>query len=77
MKNRNREEIRDGGKRKMRGGELSRRAAAGALAAICLIAGTGEAQTVQAAPATPQVDETMYVNLDYYGKTSKINVVKG
>lgn len=77
MKNRNREEIRDGGKRKMRGGELSRRAAAGALAAICLIAGTGEAQTVQAAPAAPQVDETMYVNLDYYGKTSKINVVKG
>ena len=29
------------------------------------------------AEATVDVDETMYVNLDYYGRVDKINVVKG
>lgn len=32
---------------------------------------------VYGAPAGADVDETMYVNLDYYGKTTKVNVVKG
>lgn len=78
MKNRNQLEER-GSERKLRGrGRIvSRRAAAGALAAVCFLAEIGGAKTVQAAPAAPTVDETMYVNLDYYGKISKINVVKG
>ena len=29
------------------------------------------------APASVETDETMYVNLDLYGKTTKVNVVKG
>ena len=29
------------------------------------------------AEAAVDVDETMYVNLDYYGRLDKINVVKG
>lgn len=32
---------------------------------------------VKAAPPQVQVDETMYVNLDYYGRETQINVVKG
>lgn len=32
---------------------------------------------VQAAAPEASVDETMYVNLDYYGNTDQINVVKG
>ena len=77
MKNRNPGEERERRRMNMRGRrrKISRRAAAGILAAVCLSAGAGE--TVQAAPALPEVDETMYVNLDYYGKISKINVVKG
>lgn len=35
------------------------------------------AAPVHAAAPEPAVDETMYVNLDYYGRTTKINVVKG
>ena len=77
MKNRNPGEERERRRMNMRGRrrKISRRAAAGILAAVCLSAGAGE--TVQAAPALPEVDETMYVNLDHYGKISKINVVKG
>lgn len=33
--------------------------------------------SAQAAVPSVSVDETMYVNLDYYGKTTKVNVVKG
>ena len=77
MKNRNPGEERERRRMNMRGRrrKISRRAVAGILAAVCLSAGAGE--TVQAAPALPEVDETMYVNLDHYGKISKINVVKG
>lgn len=32
---------------------------------------------VLAAPASASVEETMYLNLDYYGQISKANVVKG
>lgn len=38
-----------------------------ALAPVCVLAG----------PATASVDETLYLNLDYYGGISKANVVKG
>ena len=37
----------------------------------------GAAAPVQAAAPKVEVDETMYVNLDYYGTPIKINVVKG
>lgn len=49
-------------------------------AAIFLTAAVTVLQTVlpvQAAAPEPAVDETMYVNLNYYGQTTKINVVKG
>ena len=39
--------------------------------------GMGSPDVVQAAPAAAQVDETMYVNLDYYGKIDQVSVVKG
>ena len=41
---------------------------------LCTSAGS---VPVYGAPAGADVDETMYVNLDYYGKTTKVNVVKG
>ena len=37
----------------------------------------GMAAPVQAAAPRVEVDETMYVNLDYYGTPTKTNVVKG
>lgn len=37
----------------------------------------GAAAPVKAAAPKVEVDETMYVNLDYYGTPTKINVVKG
>lgn len=54
-----------------------KRAAAGVLAAALLCSGQGGALSALGGQAQVDVDETMYVNLDYYGKTSKINVVKG
>lgn len=48
--------------------------------AVWLMAAVMMVQTVvpvQAAAPEASVDETMYVNLDYYGKTDQINVVKG
>ena len=51
--------------------------AAWALAVACLCTGMGSPDVVQAAPAAAQVDETMYVNLDYYGKIDQVSVVKG
>ena len=42
---------------------------------VMLCTGTGSAPVYGAQPSV-DVDETMYVNLDYYGKTSKVNVVK-
>ena len=45
------------------------------LAAVTLV--TSAAVPVRAAAPRVQVDETMYVNLDYYGTATQINVVKG
>ena len=35
------------------------------------------ASPVRAAAPRVQVDETMYVNMDYYGNMTTVNVVKG
>jgi DNA repair ATPase RecN len=55
--------------------KIIRRGAAATLAAVTLI--TSAAVPVRAAAPRVQVDETMYVNLDYYGTATQINVVKG
>lgn len=57
--------------------KYKRKTLSGALAAVLLC--TAQGGVLEALGDEPQVtvDETMYVNLDYYGKTSKINVVKG
>ena len=52
-----------------------RRILASAMAVVTVTVGT--ASSVSAAPPRVQVDETMYVNLDYYGKETQLNVVKG
>lgn len=54
---------------------IIRRGAAVTLAAVTLV--TSAAVPVRAAAPRVQVDETMYVNLDYYGAATQINVVKG
>ena len=56
--------------------KYSRRITAAVLAGLMLCTNIGGANEVYGAPAGVDVDETMYVNLDYYGKTSKVNVVK-
>ena len=43
---------------------------------VMLCTGTGSAPAYGAQPSV-DVDETMYVNLDYYGRGDKINAVKG
>lgn len=53
-----------------------KRITAAVLAGLMLCTNMGGASEVYGAPAGVDVDETMYVNLDYYGKTSKVNVVK-
>ncbi|RHV29056.1 hypothetical protein [Clostridium sp. OM05-5BH] len=55
--------------------KIIRRGAAATLAAVTLV--TSAAVPVRAAAPRLQVDETMYVNLDYYGTATQINVVKG
>ena len=55
--------------------KIIRRGAAATLAAVMLV--TSAAVPVRAAAPRVQVDETMYVNLDYYGTATQINVVKG
>lgn len=47
------------------------------LAAAMLCTNAGGGLPVYGAEAAVDVDETMYVNLDYYGRLDKINVVKG
>lgn len=47
-----------------------------ALLAAMLAAGS-MAPAVFAAEPTVSVDETMYINLDHYGKTADVNIVKG
>ncbi len=56
--------------------KYSRRITAAVLAGLMLCTNIGGANEVYGAPAGVDVDETMYVNLNYYGKTSKVNVVK-
>ncbi|MBE5847422.1 MAG: hypothetical protein E7300_07035 [Lachnospiraceae bacterium] len=51
------------------------RAASIALSAIILTLSAGSG--VRAAAPAVTVDETMYVNLDYYGNLAEVNVVKG
>ena len=53
-----------------------KRVTASVLTAALLCTSAGSVP-VYGAPAGADIDETMYVNLDYYGKTTKVNVVKG
>ena len=53
-----------------------KRVTASVLTATLLCTSAGSVP-VYGAPAGADIDETMYVNLDYYGKTTKVNVVKG
>lgn len=52
------------------------RGTAAALAAVLLAMEMGHPGTAFAAAAKVGVDESVYVNLDYYGKLSRVNVVK-
>lgn len=56
--------------------KFRKRVTASVLMAALLCTSAGSVP-VYGAPAGADVDETMYVNLDYYGKTTKVNVVKG
>ena len=56
--------------------KFRKRVTASVLTAALLCTSAGSVP-VYGAPACADVDETMYVNLDYYGKTTKVNVVKG
>ena len=53
------------------------RTCAAVLTVTVLCTGGGLATPVYGAEAAVEVDETMYVNLDYYGGIDKVNVVKG
>lgn len=50
---------------------------AACLAAVILFTNMAGTSYSYGAPAAVEVDETMYVNLDYYGNKTKVNVVKG
>lgn len=54
-----------------------RQLTAALLTAAVIGTGAGGSLPVYGAEASVATDETMYVNLDYYGKPAKINVVKG
>ena len=56
--------------------KFRKRVTASVLTAALLCTSAGSVP-VYGAPAGADIDETMYVNLDYYGKTTKVNVVKG
>lgn len=62
---------------KLRYKTRAKRAAAGLLTAAMLCGQAGGSFPAYGAPAQAETDETMYVNLDYYGKTTRVNVVKG
>lgn len=53
-----------------------KRMAAGGLAILMACSGAGGGISAYSAPAEMEVDETMYVNLDFYGAATKVNVVK-
>lgn len=52
-----------------------KRPAAGCMAAVILV--LTAAGSARAGEPSPAVDETMYVNLDYYGEKTDVSVVKG
>ena len=54
-----------------------RQLTAALLAAAVIGTGAGGSLPAYGAEASVATDETMYVNLDYYGRPAKINVVKG
>lgn len=56
--------------------KFRKRVTASVLTAALLCTSAGSVP-VYGAPAGADIDETMYVNLDHYGKTTKVNVVKG
>ena len=45
-------------------------------AVLAAVVTAGNAPLSYGAPAAVETDETMYVNLDVYGKAQKVNVVK-
>lgn len=53
-----------------------KRIIAGSLSVLMLCSGTGGDLAAYGAEAAVDVDETMYVNLDFYGTATKVNVVK-
>lgn len=53
------------------------RGTAASLAAVLMVPGGVCQQTAFGAQAAVEVDETVYINLDYYGGLDKVNVVKG
>nr|MCR4705459.1 hypothetical protein [Lachnospiraceae bacterium] len=55
--------------------KMTYRAVSIALSTIILTLSSGSG--VRAAAPAVTVDETMYVNLDYYGNLAEVNVVKG
>ena len=46
-------------------------------ALITVLTGSLLVSPVYAGPPTVDTDESLYVNLDYYGKVQEVNVVKG
>ena len=56
--------------------KIYKRIMAAGMAAVMISTGNGSIW-VLGAEADVAIDETMYVNLDFYGKIDKINVVKG
>lgn len=85
MKGKNRTAARCGGKlgrscgmRHLRQRRYGRRRAGALLLALAMIpGGGGTSAEAWAAPKAVSADETMYVNLDWYGQPEAVNVVKG
>ena len=84
MKEKNRTAARRGGKlgrscgmRHLRQRRYGCRRAGALLLALAMIPGGGGSAEVWAAPKAVSADETMYVNLDWYGQPEAVNVVKG
>ena len=85
MKEKNRTAARRGGKlgrscgmRHLRQRRYGCRRAGALLLALAMIpGGGGTSAEVWAAPKAVSTDETMYVNLDWYGQPEAVNVVKG
>ena len=85
MKEKNRTAARRGGKlgrscgmRHLRQRRYGRRRAGALLLALAMIpGGGGTSAEAWAAPKAVSADETMYVNLDWYGQPEAVNVVKG